>query len=497
MSHRLLSTENVAYIMNNSLPTNSETLEELDDEFIILEDDESCNLPPSTSGQTVQLSTGDAPKTLSNAAMLSDSRTWKVMIVDDDSEVHQTTKLALKKFTFEGRSLTILSASSGAEAKQLIAAHPDTAFILLDVVMENNNAGLQVVQYIRQDLQNHLVRIILRTGQPGEEPEESILLNYDINDYKLKVDFTYHKLIATTISALRSYQNVRKFAQQSQELQQALEQLQQTQLTLVQSEKMSALGNLVAGVAHEINNPVGFISGNLHEAEKTVQDLVEHLNLYRASAPETEIANHAEDIDIDYLIKDLPKMINSMKLGCDRIKGISISLSNFSRADTNYPIFCNIHDGIDSTIMILKHRLKANSSRSEISVIKDYGDLPKVECYAGQLNQVFMNLLANAIDALDEGIKKDEISLPCIHIHTEAMGEFVVIRIKDNALGMPKDVQNRIFDYLFTTKGVGKGTGLGLAIARQIVVEKHRGSIHVNSRQGAGTEFIVTLPTKA
>jgi signal transduction histidine kinase len=497
MSDRLLSTGNVAYMMNNSLPTNGESLEELDNEFIILEDDEACTPPSSVSGQTAQLSAGDAPQVLSSAAIISDSRTWKVMIVDDDTEVHQTTKLALKKFTFDGKALTILGAYSGAEAKQQIAAHPDIAFILLDVVMETNDAGLQVVQYIRQDLQNHLVRIILRTGQPGEEPEESILLNYDINDYKLKVDFTYHKLIATTIAALRSYQNVRQFAQQSQELQQALEQLQQTQLTLVQSEKMSALGNLVAGVAHEINNPVGFISGNLHEAEKTVQDLVEHLNLYRDRVSPVDIANHAVEIDLDYLIKDLPKMINSMKLGCDRIKGISISLSTFSRGDTNYPVTCNIHDGIDSTIMILKHRLKANASRSEIVVIKDYGDLPKVKCYAGQLNQVFMNLLANAIDALDEGIKKDEISLPCIHIHTEAIGEFVVIRIKDNALGMPKDVQDRIFDYLFTTKGIGKGTGLGLAIARQIVFEKHGGSIHVNSRQGAGTEFIITLPTKA
>jgi signal transduction histidine kinase len=497
MSDRLLSTGNVAYIMNNSLPTNSDSREELDDEFIILEDDEACTPASSASDRTVQFSAGDAPQALPKGAIPSDSQTWKVMIVDDDPEVHQTTKLALKKFTFDGKALTIISAHSGAEAKQIIATHPDTAFILLDVVMETNDAGLQVVQYIRQDLQNHLVRIILRTGQPGEEPEESILLNYDINDYKLKVDFTYHKLIATTIAALRSYQNVWQFAQQSQDLQQALDKLQQTQLTLVQSEKMSALGNLVAGVAHEINNPVGFISGNLHEAEKTVQDLVEHLNLYRDRVSPVDIAHHAEAIDLDYLIKDLPKMMNSMKLGCDRIKGISLSLSTFSRGDTNYPIFCNIHDGIDSTIMILKHRLKANSSRSEIAIIKEYGDLPKVECYAGQLNQVFMNLLANAIDALDEGIKKEEISLPCIHIHTEAIEECVVIRIKDNALGMPKDVQDRIFDYLFTTKAVGQGTGLGLAIARQIIVEKHRGSLNVNSRQGAGTEFIITLPTKA
>ena len=485
------------HIMNNYLQENINRLDELDDEFIILEDDEDCTPPTLASEQTVRFSAGNAPQLLPKGAILSDSQTWKVMIVDDDAQVHQTTKLALKKFIFDGRSLTLFSAYSGEEAKQLIAAHPDIAFILLDVVMETNDAGLQVVQYIRQDLQNHLVRIILRTGQPGEEPEESILLNYDINDYKLKVDFTYHKLIATTIAALRSYHNVRQFAQQSQHLQLALEELQQTQLTLVQSEKMSALGNLVAGVAHEINNPVGFISGNLNEAEKMLQDLVEHLNLYRASAPETEIADHAVKIDLDYLIADLPKMIDSMKLGCDRIKGISTSLRTFSRADTEHPVACNIHDGIDSTIMILKHRLKANENRPEIAVIKDYGDLPPIECYAGQLNQVFMNLLANAIDALDEsnqGISYQDITNK-ITIKTKLSMDRkqIIIRIKDNGFGMSEQVREKIFDDLFTTKAVGKGTGLGLAIARQIVEKTHKGAIAVNSNLGLGTEFVITL----
>jgi PAS domain S-box-containing protein len=286
--------------------------------------------------------------------------------------------------------------------------------------------------------------------------------------------------------------------EKSQELSQALQNLQHTQLQMIQSEKMSALGNLVAGVAHEINNPVGFISGNLHETQQTVQDLVEHLNLYRDRASETEIADHAVDIDIDYIIEDLPKMIDSMKLGCDRIKGISTSLRTFSRADTDNPVACNIHDGIDSTLMILKHRLKASESRPEIAVIKDYGNLPKVECYAGQLNQVFMNLLANAIDALDEsnqGMSYKDISNKIV-IKTELSTDCkqVIIRIKDNGFGMSQQVRDKIFDQLFTTKGVGKGTGLGLAIAHQIVVEKHRGAIDVNSTRGQGTEFAIALP---
>ncbi len=483
--------------MNNSLPTNSKHLEELDDEFIILEDDEDST-PVTSANEQTRFSAGDAPQALPNVARLSDSQTWKVMIVDDDAQVHQTTKLALKKFTFDGRSLTLLSAYSGKEAQQLIAAHPDIAFILLDVVMETNDAGLQVVQYIRQDLQNHLVRIILRTGQPGEEPEESILLNYDINDYKLKVDFTYHKLIATTIATLRSYQNVLQFAQQSQDLQLALKELQQAQLTLVQSEKMSALGNLVAGIAHEINNPVNFVSGNLNEAEKTVKDLVAHLNLYRDRASETEIANHAVEIDLEYVIADLPQMFDSMKIGCDRIKSISTSLRTFSRADTDYPVAYNIHDGIDSTIMILKHRLKANETRPEIAVIKDYGNLPPIECYAGQLNQVFMNLLANAIDALDESNQGHiyENIINQITIKTELSNDCkqVIIQIQDNGVGMSEAVRKKIFDQLFTTKKVIQGTGLGLAIARQIVVEKHGGKITVNSVPGEGTEFAIALP---
>ncbi|NQE37513.1 Sensor protein ZraS [Microcoleus sp. IPMA8] len=288
--------------------------------------------------------------------------------------------------------------------------------------------------------------------------------------------------------------------QKSQELEQALHDLQQTQLQMIQSEKMSALGNLVAGVAHEINNPVGFLTGNLNEAKSTVQDLVEHLNLYRSRALETEIADHAEDIDLDYIIEDLPKMIDSMQLGCDRIKGISTSLRTFSRADKDYKVPFNIHSGIDSTILILKYRLKANDERPAIEVVKDYGNIPEIECFPGQLNQVFMNIFANAIDALEEsntGRSFAEIKANPnrITIQTSLVDNRVKISITDNGRGMDESVKQKIFDHLFTTKAVGKGTGLGLAIARQIVVEKHRGSLHVNSIMGTETELIVTLPT--
>ncbi|MDF0555163.1 ATP-binding sensor histidine kinase [Kamptonema sp. UHCC 0994] len=298
-----------------------------------------------------------------------------------------------------------------------------------------------------------------------------------------------------------SLENARLYEQSqtySQQLEQALQDLQQTQLQMIQSEKMSALGNLVAGVAHEINNPVGFISGNLNEAKSTVQDLTEHLDLYRTQASAANIADHAEDIDLDYIIEDLPKMIDSMQLGCDRIKGISTSLRTFSRADKDYKVPFNIHEGIDSTILILKYRLKANDERPAIEVVKDYGNIPAIECFPGQLNQVFMNILANAIDALDEsniGRSFAEIKTEPnrIKIITSGENQQVKITIADNGRGMSEEVKAQIFAHLFTTKAVGKGTGLGLAIARQIVEEKHGGSLKVNSRLGEGTEFVITL----
>lgn len=286
-----------------------------------------------------------------------------------------------------------------------------------------------------------------------------------------------------------------------QQAQQSLQDLQQAQLQLVQSEKMSALGNLIAGVGHEINNPVGFISGNVNEALTSVKDLTEFLQLYQEKIPNPgdEITEKAEELEIEYLLEDLPKMLKSMQVGCDRIKGISTSLRTFSRADKDYKVPFNIHEGIDSTLLILKHRLKANEKRPEIEVITNYGDLPQVQCFPGQLNQVFMNIIANAIDALDESsigqiFTEIEVNPNRITITTSVENQGVKIAICDNGHGMNQEVQARIFDHLFTTKGVGKGTGLGLAIALQIITEKHCGTIQVNSILGKGTEFTITLP---
>ncbi|MEH2176683.1 trifunctional serine/threonine-protein kinase/ATP-binding protein/sensor histidine kinase [Nostoc sp.] len=286
----------------------------------------------------------------------------------------------------------------------------------------------------------------------------------------------------------------------AQQLEHSLTDLKQMQLQLVQNEKMSALGNLVAGVAHEINNPVGFIAGNIQPAVDLVEDLFHLIELYQEKFPNpgVEIEEEIAEIDLEYIREDLPKMISSMKLGIDRIRSISNSLRTFSRADTENKVAFNIHDGIDSAVLILKHRLKASELHPEIKVVKKYGDISLVKCFPGQLNQVFMNLLANAIDALEEsnvGHNFHDINNR-IEIKTcfSEDKHHVLIYIQDNGMGMSDEVKQKIFDHLFTTKSVGKGTGLGLAIARQIIVEKHGGTLDVNSVQGEGTEFVIQIP---
>ncbi|MHC5733885.1 trifunctional serine/threonine-protein kinase/ATP-binding protein/sensor histidine kinase [Nostoc sp.] len=308
-------------------------------------------------------------------------------------------------------------------------------------------------------------------------------------------------LCAQAAISLENARLYERSLEDAQQLEAALQELQGAQLQIVQSEKMSALGNLVAGVAHEMNNPLGFIAASLKQAKPTFADFIKHLKLYEQKfpTPGDEILEHAEEIDLEYTLEDLPKMIDSMSMACDRLKNISTSLRTFSRADKDYKVPFNIHDGIDSTILILKHRLKCNEQRPAIEVVTNYGNLPQVECFPGQLNQVFMNVLANAIDALDEsntGRSFEEIKANpnCITITTSVENSLVKIAILDNGKGMSEQVKSKIFDHLFTTKAVGKGTGLGLAIARQIVEETHGGKLSFNSVLGEGTEFIIEIP---
>ncbi|MEH2421386.1 MAG: GAF domain-containing protein [Nostoc sp.] len=296
----------------------------------------------------------------------------------------------------------------------------------------------------------------------------------------------------------------------AQQLEAALLKLQQTQAQLIQTERMSSLGQLVAGIAHEINNPVNFIYGNISHAHEYIKDLLYLVELYQQNycPPTPEIHEQIYAIDLDFIRHDLPKILDSMKMGAERIRQIVLSLRNFSRLDEDGTKPVDIHEGINSTLLLLQNRLKAKPGHPEIQVIRDYGNLPPVVCHAGQMNQVFMNLLINAIDVLEEGVgSRGEdpplcslppaplpLPMPTIHIRTLIQEDHVIISIADNGLGMTEEVRKRLFDPFFTTKPVSKGTGMGLSISYQIIVKKHCGQIQCISAPGEGAEFIIVIP---
>jgi len=300
---------------------------------------------------------------------------------------------------------------------------------------------------------------------------------------------------AISIENARLYQKLEtQVEQRTQHLQQALEKLQQTQTQLIQTEKMSSLGQMVAGIAHEINNPINFISGNITHARNYVQDLLELLNLYQESlsSPCPAIQEKLQEIELEFLCEDLEKIFDSMATGSDRIRNIILGLRNFSRLDESEIKQVDIHEGLENTLMILQHRLRGNSSFPEIVIVKNYGKLPLVNCYPSQINQVFLQILTNAIDALTIFEVKDK---PQITIATEMQNQDDIrISIADNGPGMSEAVQKRIFDPFFTTKPVGQGTGLGLSISYQIITEQHGGQLQCVSQLGKGTEFIIDVP---
>ncbi|NJL62519.1 MAG: GAF domain-containing sensor histidine kinase [Methylacidiphilales bacterium] len=286
---------------------------------------------------------------------------------------------------------------------------------------------------------------------------------------------------------------------QKEKLSQTLKELQARQTQLIQDEKMAGLGQLVAGIAHEINNPINFIYGNLSHLGDYAEHLIRLLSLYQQEFPETgqEIKALARKIDLNYIVEDLPMTLDSMQIGAERILQLIGSLRTFSRLDHAEIKPVDIHEGIDSTLLILQHRLRATPTSPTIEVIKKYGELPKVECYAAQLNQVFMNILGNAIDALEGKCKNRQCQNPQIIIHTNVLdAETIMICISDNGCGIAEEMRSRIFDPFFTTKEPGKGTGLGLSISHQIIVEKHGGQIEYFSKPGKSTGFWIEIPIK-
>lgn len=429
-----------------------------------------------------------------------------ILVVDDNP-----TNLKVLCEAIANSGWEILVATDGDTAIEQ-AEYAQPHLILLDVMMPETD-GFETCRLLKENPVTRNIPIIFMTAL-SDTVDKVKGLSLGAVDYITK-PFQTEEVLARIHVHLKLYFLTKELAhkkmeqelrvvERTAELKTALDELQQSQLQLVQNEKMSALGQLVAGVAHEINNPVGFLTGNLSHLAEYTSDLINHLQLYHKNYPNPvpEIAKDAKKIYLDELTQDIQQVISSMNVGVERICNISTSLRTFSRTDTSTKVAFDIHEGIESTLMILKHRLKANNKRPEIEVIKDFGNIPMVECYPGQLNQVFMNLISNAIDALDEyrqsSDKSDNYNIfYTIKISTELkLNNSVEIFIKDNGIGMSTEVKERVFEQFFTTKSVGKGTGLGLSISRQIVEDKHQGKLSCISALGEGTEFVIEIPIK-
>ncbi|MEO1393943.1 MAG: response regulator [Cyanobacteria bacterium J06634_5] len=430
----------------------------------------------------------------------------RILVVDDTPA---NLKVIIESLSVE--NYTISTAISGERALKRLEnclenpsenSLPD--LILLDIQMPGID-GFETCRQIKSNPATANIPIIFITAF---SETERIVKGFSLGavDYICK-PIREPELLARVRTHLQVQQFTRQLenqvAERTSQWKAAAEEVQRSKLQIVQNEKMSALGNLVAGVAHEINNPIGFLNGSVSNAQGYLKDLMGLIEVYREEYPQVNesIQTYEEDIDIDFLVADFPKLLGTMTAATQRIKSISNSLRIFSRADKEHKVSTDLHEGLDSTLLILKYRLKGNERRPAIEVVKDYSDLPNISCFPGQLNQVFMNLLANAIDIFDEAAERSsfaelEETPQVITVKTEIRPEdkTVMIRIRDNGKGMSEEVKVRVFDHLFTTKGVGKGTGLGLAIARQIVSEKHEGSLTVQSELGQGTEFCIQLP---
>ena len=425
--------------------------------------------------------------------------TQLVLVVDDTPANLNVVAEALGDAGFE-----IAIATDGERAiKQATVGQPD--LILLDVMMPGID-GFETCRRLKASPLTCDIPVIFMTAL-ADTTDKVKGFNLGAVDYIPK-PFQEAELIARVTTHLKLRHLSQTLEQQveerTSELKTALQQVQQSQVQLVQSEKMAVLGQLVAGIAHEINNPVNFILGNLDYTKEYTKSLLGFVQLYQKHYPNpvAEIQDHAKELDLEFLQEDLLKILDSMKMGTDRICEIVRSLRNFSHVDEAERKAVDIHEGIKSTLLILQHRLKSNSEHPAIQVIQDYGQLPLIECYAGSLNQVFMNILANAIDALEEFSAKhtyqeNQKNPRQIIIRTSIIDSQVVqIAIADNGAGIPEEIQQRIFDPFFTTKPVGKGTGMGMSISYQIITKKHHGKLLCNSTLNKGAEFVIQIPLR-
>ncbi|WP_108651041.1 ATP-binding protein [Dongshaea marina] len=430
---------------------------------------------------------------------------WKILVVDDEKDIHTLTQMVIRKRQFLGKDVELLDAYSGAQARQMMEEHDDIALVLLDVVMESDHEGLDVVRYIRDTLGNHDTRIVLRTGQAGLVPELQTVVGYDINDYKDKTELDMQKLQVTVYTALRNYRDIKiievanrqlqemnqtlekRVEERTTELKQALETTRKTQKQLIESEKMASLGVLSAGVAHEINNPLSFIKSNLNTLSNyhhLLSDFIRRCYHDRAQGQcpqwlEDKLSD-LEQQDIQYILEDLEPLMTESLDGVERVKNIVDGLKSFCHQDEGINESIDLNQLIESTLKVAEGELRAHGT-----ITTEFKSIPEIMGHRGQLAQVILNLLLNAAHAIDKGGE--------IQVRTHSTQGEVMVEIKDNGHGIEPELMDKLFTPFFTTRQVGEGTGLGLSISHGII-RAHGGEIKVSSEPGKGTCFSLHLP---